>query len=66
MRASFHCPECDRKTAHVREDVPASTHILHALACLFTCGIWLPVWIIHAMTGGDKFYRCTFCGRKMA
>ncbi len=26
-------------------------HILHLLLTVFTCGLWLPVWIIRAVQG---------------
>ncbi len=29
-------------------------HLAHALAVLFTCGIWLPVWVILAVTGTEQ------------
>ena len=29
-------------------------HILHLLLSLFTAGIWFPVWVILAITGGEK------------
>lgn len=29
-------------------------HILHLLLTVFLCGFWLPVWIILAITGGEK------------
>ena len=29
-------------------------HVLHLLATVFLCGLWLPVWIIVAATGGER------------
>lgn len=29
-------------------------HILHFLITLFTAGLWIPIWIIVAATGGEK------------
>ena len=29
-------------------------HILHLLLSVVTGGIWLPIWILVAMTGGEK------------
>ncbi len=39
-------------------------HILHLVLSLFTCGLWLPVWliIVLASIGG---YRCSKCGSKV-
>ena len=29
-------------------------HVLHVLLTIFTCGMWLPLWLIIAATGGEK------------
>ena len=29
-------------------------HTLHGLVSLFTLGLWLPVWLIFALAGGEK------------
>jgi hypothetical protein len=29
-------------------------HVLHLLASVFLCGLWLPVWILVAVSGGEK------------
>jgi hypothetical protein len=34
-----------------RAPLTASQHILHLLLTVFTCGLWLPVWIIRASQG---------------
>lgn len=31
-------------------------HVVHLLATVFLCGLWLPFWIIMATTGGQKRY----------
>jgi hypothetical protein len=31
-------------------------HVLHLLATVFLCGLWLPIWILIAATGGER--RC--------
>jgi hypothetical protein len=31
-----------------------SQHILHLLLTVFTCGLWLPVWIIRAAQGNRR------------
>ncbi len=28
-------------------------HVLHLLASVFMCGLWIPVWIIIAWSGGE-------------
>jgi hypothetical protein len=32
-------------------------HILHLLLSVFTLGFWLIVWLVVAMTGGEKRYK---------
>ncbi len=29
-------------------------HVAHALASVFTCGLWVPVWVILAVTGSEQ------------
>ena len=29
-------------------------HVLHAIVSIFSCGIWLLVWLILALTGGER------------
>ncbi|MDO9556012.1 MAG: hypothetical protein Q7J82_00295, partial [Coriobacteriia bacterium] len=29
-------------------------HLTHFIIALFTCGIWVPVWIIIAVAGGER------------
>ncbi|EJZ08103.1 gp108 protein [Mycolicibacterium vaccae ATCC 25954] len=29
-------------------------HILHLLLTVFLCGFWLPIWVLIALTGGEK------------
>jgi hypothetical protein len=29
-------------------------HVLHLLASLFLCGLWIPVWILNTLSGGEK------------
>jgi len=34
-------------------------HVLHLLASVFLCGLWIPVWILLAATGGEKRHVLT-------
>jgi hypothetical protein len=36
--------------------------VLHLLLTLITFGLWLPVWVLLAVFGAFKPYRCTVCG----
>ncbi|ATN88709.1 hypothetical protein SEA_DEMSCULPINBOYZ_114 [Mycobacterium phage Demsculpinboyz] len=29
-------------------------HVLHLLVSVLLCGLWLPVWLVIALTGGEK------------
>ena len=39
-------------TAAVVETGKPVNHILHLLASVFLCGLWLPVWVLITATGG--------------
>lgn len=39
-------------TSAVVETGKPVNHVLHLLATVFLCGLWLPVWLIIASTGG--------------
>ena len=42
--------------APVRMPLTAGQHILHLLLSVFTCGLWVPVWIVRSIQG-NKTYR---------
>ena len=42
--------------APVRIPLTAGQHILHLLLSVFTCGLWVPVWIVRSIQG-NKTYR---------
>jgi hypothetical protein len=51
------CPHCQVKRTFVRKRTP---HVLHALASLFTSGLWLPIW---AWRHNSRDYCCCeVCG----
>lgn len=31
-----------------------TNHILHLLLTVFTCGLWLPLWLLAALDGGER------------
>ena len=64
QHAQFHCPTCRRATMHVRNDSQVN-HVLHLLASVFLCGLWLPVWFYLALQrslAGGEPWRCQSCG----
>jgi len=38
-----------------RTNLTTNQHILHLILTIFTCGLWIPVWIIRAIQG-NKIY----------
>lgn len=36
-------------------------HVAHILASIFLCGLWLPIWILSAISY-KPIYHCAFCG----
>ena len=57
-----------RYCAHCRKQVIAMTvtprHLLHFLLSLFTCGLWIPVWILLAVAKRGAC-RCPLCGTRL-
>ena len=37
------------------------THAGHLVATLFTCGFWLPIWVLCALVGAIVPMSCTIC-----
>jgi hypothetical protein len=50
-----YCPMCAR---HVMATGSTPNHLLHFFLSLYTCGLWLRVWILVAV-GKIGGYRCT-------
>lgn len=63
MRSSVFCQRCKKPTLHETDPRPVN-HVLHFLLTFFFCGLWLPIWVLIAlsqsMPGGRS--RCTRCG----
>jgi hypothetical protein len=58
QQASFFCPQCQQ--IRLFQSQPMN-HVVHLLASVFLCGLWLPIWILLAL--GDKpMWHCAFCG----
>jgi hypothetical protein len=58
-----YCNLCGKLTLFTRETYVVP-HALHALITLFLAGIWLPVWILHALANSRSSvpFRCAQCG----
>jgi hypothetical protein len=57
-QASFHCPHCEQQ--RLFQSTPMN-HTPHLLAAIFLCGLYLPIWILIAISYKDS-WRCAFCG----
>lgn len=57
-QASFFCPQCNQP--RLFQSTPMN-HVPHILAAVFLCGLWLPIWIILALSY-KEIWRCAFCG----
>jgi hypothetical protein len=55
---SFYCPQCCQPRLFQQQTI---NHTPHILASVFLCGLWLPIWIISAITDNQP-WRCSFCG----
>lgn len=55
-----HCTRCAQETQHLK---PSTSHVLHLLLSLITLGIWLPIWLLVALSNSSQG-QCTKCGRK--
>jgi len=57
------CPQCNQLRLFSRQvyDVP---HVGHLLITIVTFGLWLPIWILHAILNSwsDQPWRCRECG----
>ncbi len=54
-----HCKTCDQKRLFEKEK---QNNVLHLILSVITIGMWLPVWILIAVLGAFKPFRCTVCG----
>jgi hypothetical protein len=58
----MHCVACGTRTMFVRDTYPPN-HVVHLLATIFLCGLWLPVWITIALWPVPCGpWLCTKCG----
>ena len=56
------CKLCKRHTLHFQE-VEKINHVLHALLCLFLCGLWWPIWLLLTLCRTRYPFRCSRCGQ---
>lgn len=61
----FYCPQCDRLTLHQRPTYQVP-HGVHFGFTVLSCGLWLPIWALHAILGpllDPAVFRCAHCGQ---
>jgi hypothetical protein len=54
------CKNCNKNVLARR---PGTNHVLQLLLCIFTAGLWIPVWFLHSIRIGG--WKCTQCGGKV-
>lgn len=75
-----YCNQCNANVLAQRQveeiEISKTNHILHLLLSIFTGGIWIPMWILIAITGSFanavraligaplSYWHCTKCGRE--
>jgi hypothetical protein len=57
------CPYCNRQVL-IRKETPRNT--FHLLMCIFTCGLWVFVWICANFLNLFAKYRCSVCGSQIS
>lgn len=57
------CESCDRYVRGVKEK--NTTHVLHVLLSVCTCGLWLPIWLLVGVSDASQPYRCPYCGSRV-
>jgi len=59
LQIQRHCPICQAPRLFTK---PGLNNLIHALVTIFTCGLWLFIWLIVALINSRAPYRCTNCG----
>jgi len=61
-RIQHYCGQCREHTLHELDADPVN-HLAHLLVTLLFCGLWLPIWILVAITAPRREHRCMTCGQ---
>jgi hypothetical protein len=60
------CTTCGKMTLHLYH-MQVCNHVVHLLVTIFLLGLWLPVWILAALTTGtDETLTCMTCGSQQS
>lgn len=57
------CKHCGKTTKH-EMTVGGTSHVFHLLMSIITLGLWIPVWILIAITNSGGAWYCSECGTK--
>jgi len=65
-RASAECPVCNKRVLILCKEKNIN-HILHLLLSVFTCGIWLIIWLLCAISNStvQEDWYCSVCGTNL-
>lgn len=53
VKARRYCPECGK---YVYAEAQTTSAMLHVIACILTCGAWLPIWVLVALCTDGRYY----------
>lgn len=62
VEQSGFCDYCKRPVLGRRDGV---NHVLHAIISIFSCGLWLIVWLIFVLADSRNEYACPTCGGRV-
>ena len=48
-----YCPDCGK---YVYAEAQTTSAMLHVIACILTCGAWLPIWALVALCTDGRYY----------
>ena len=53
VKARRYCPECGK---YVYAEAQTTSAMLHVIACILTCGAWIPIWALVALCTDGRYY----------
>lgn len=53
VKARRYCPECGK---YVYAEAQTTSAMLHVIACILTCGAWLPIWVLVSLCTDGRYY----------
>ncbi len=59
QQCSLFCPQCEANTLHGKREFSAA---IGCFLSLFTCGLFLPFWLLLSVACGLSPWRCQTCG----